>query len=113
MANAVLNVAEKLPSAVPGVHVVVTNHAVRQYRRRVLCWERTKLPTQKIIEKLSLVVRAGKRVSRLPGENVWQYVYQGVYLAVAHKGPTKIVMTCLGDETYRAWYRKKNRRRAF
>lgn len=110
-ANAALNVAERLPAG--AARVVVTGHAVRQYRRRVLCWERVELQTQKIVEKLSLIVRAGKRVSRLPGNSVWQYEHRGIYLAVAHRGPVKVVLTCLGDKTYRTWYRRKHKRKVF
>lgn len=95
----------------PSHAVIVSRHAVDRYKNRVLCWERKEMPHKKIVELLQKVVRRGERVSRLPGVNVWQYAYQGIYLAVAHRQRAKVVVTCLGDKEYRTWHRKKKRRR--
>jgi hypothetical protein len=99
-----------LPGGCPTCAVVVSRHAVDRYRDRILRWEGKDLPYRSVVLLLREAVRRGKRVSRLPGNNVWQYAYQGLYLAVAHKPGAKVVLTCLGDKEYRLWYRKKGKR---
>lgn len=91
--------------------VKVKFHAICQYKKRVLRWTKENLTDQQIIERLKRVVSNGQRVKRLPGNNVWEYVYQGIYLVVAHRSE-KVVITCLGDKAYRGWYRAKKKRAA-
>lgn len=98
------------PGNCPPYAIVVSRHAVDRFKNRVLRWERREMSYGEIVGLFREVVRRGERVTRLPGNNVWQYTYQGVYLAVAHKPGAKVVLTCLGDKEYRLWYRKKGRR---
>ena len=99
-----------LPGGCSSYAVVVSRHAVDRFKDRVLRWERREMSFREIVGLFQEVVRRGERVSRLPGNNVWQYAYQGLYLAVAHKPGAKVVLTCLGDKEYRLWYRKKGKR---
>lgn len=84
------------------MEIKVTKHAIKRYRERLFDYSSS---DDTIIDIMKGIARNGTIVrSRLHNsDSCWEIVHKGVYI-VAVKGPnSQIVITCLGDASYRKW----------
>jgi len=89
------------------MNISVTKHAIKRYRQRLFDYYS---PYEKIIASLKEIVNKGKRTAERPsnvGECVEIY-YRGVYIVLLYVSDEGIIITCLGDKSYRKWVKKQD-----
>ena len=96
-----------MPKSEP-MRIVVTDHAVTQYRNKLLQWYCRDGPNDELKEKLKTIVRYDKKGAILPG-NLIEYKKAGMAVATRYKGNDIIIITFLGDKEWRGWWQRKER----
>jgi len=86
--------------------IAVTDHAVDQYRDRVLQFTREEMTDAEIKALLAEVVKLGKRIRKLPGQAA-EYQHDGLSVTVIRDGPDLVVLTFNGDRVWRGWWHKQ------
>lgn len=83
--------------------ITVSKHAIEQYKKRMF----SKISDHEIQRVLELIAVRGEVVHRNPskGGRFYTMFYNGLYALVHYCGDRAVVVTFLGDETYRAWHR--------
>lgn len=80
----------------------VSKHAIKRYRERLFDFTS---PTEKIGRILKEIALQGKRVASKPAsdEDCFEVTYKGISIVLAQKEDQWIVITCLGEASYRKW----------
>lgn len=86
------------------MQVSVSNHAVSQYRRKMIDYSTSE---ENIIDLLSNISLRGKKIHSRPG--ACEIKHRGMSVVVRYENDTAVVITFLGDEVYCKWYRKKEK----
>ena len=86
----------------------VTGHAVEQYRIKLLQWYGRDGPDEELKEELRMMVGHGKKGAILPG-NLIEYTRGEMAVAVRFEGMDIVIITFLGDKTWRWWWKRKER----
>ncbi len=92
--------------------VHVTDHAVEQYRKKLLRFYDYDVSNKEIKAELILIARKGKRRRQpsLPGQNVFEHIYNGLSVSVECSKKEATIITFNGDRRWRGWWKKKNTR---
>ncbi len=93
--------------------VRVTDHAVEQYRKKLLQFYGCNISNKEIKAELILITKKGKRVRQLPGlpgQNVFEHIYNGLSVSVECSKKEATIITFNGDRRWRGWWKKKNTR---
>jgi len=89
------------------MNISVTKHAIKRYRQRLFDYSS---PNEKIINSLKEIVTKGKRTAQRPsnvGECVEMY-YRGISIVLLCVSNEGIIITCLGDKSYRKWVKNQD-----
>lgn len=83
--------------------VTVSKHAIEQYKKRMF----SKISDHEIQRVLELIAIRGEVVHRNPskGGQFYTMFYNGLYALVRYYRDRAVVVTFLGDRTYRGWHR--------
>lgn len=90
------------------MNINVTKHAVKRYRQRLFDYTSAE---EKIIKTLKEIVKNGRKISQRPssvGVCVEIY-YRGISVVLLHTSNEGIIITCLGDKSYRKWIKHQDR----
>jgi len=86
------------------MNVVVTHHAVKQFKNRVYASQN--FNDEEIRKKLELTARRGKTIARRPGDAL-EKCFQNIHIVTVKQKNAIVVLTCLGDRQYRYWSKAK------
>jgi len=88
------------------MNIIIRYHAIERFRERVFYAQ--KWSDEQIKERIRLIVKKGVFIKRKPGD-AKEIRFEGIYLTIAQKGNTTIVITCNGDSAYRRWHYGKRK----
>jgi len=89
------------------MRIGVTNHAVEQYRKKMLQYCGVEMSDDEIRAVLIRVAERGKCCGRRPG-GLMKYVHNSIAVAIKKDSPRDVtVVTFLGDERFRWWWTRK------
>ncbi|MEN6461142.1 MAG: hypothetical protein ABFC94_07225 [Syntrophomonas sp.] len=86
--------------------IIVTKHAIRRYRERLFSYS---LNDNLITNKLKEIASKGTMVATRPNDQntCCEIKYKGVSIVVVCEHNNRIVLTCLGEDSYRRWVKSK------
>lgn len=91
-------------------HITVTDHAVDQYRIRLIQWCGHDEPDDVLRLKLACIVEKGKVTRALPG-GLREYTYNGLSVAVDDRRTARTVVTFLGDNLWKEWWKQQTKKK--
>lgn len=86
--------------------IKITYHAVARFKKRTRQFDASNEEIEKQIKNLTQNARI---ISRRPG-NAWEVENRGYFFVVQFQGNYAYVITFLGDEIYRKWAKKNQRK---
>lgn len=89
------------------MQINVTKHAIRRYQERLFDYSSS---DERIVNILREIARKGVFVrSRMHHlNNCWEIKYRGISIVTIEEASQRIVITCLGDASYRKWVKSKD-----
>ncbi|NFA60127.1 hypothetical protein EXM63_06650 [Clostridium botulinum] len=91
------------------LNIIVTKHAINRYISRILS-DGEKVNITKIKEDLINIALNGQLITKkkmINEENSWKKViqYDEITILVIEKKYSRVIITCLGDNTSHKWYK--------
>lgn len=83
--------------------IIITNHAIEQYKQRARAWDET---DEQIDKELRLIAQRGSVTRKCPGDR-YEVTYNGDAVVAEIANKTISVVTFLGNKKYRHWFQKK------
>ncbi|MBF7081870.1 hypothetical protein IT084_02630 [Desulfallas sp. Bu1-1] len=91
-------------------YISVTDHAVDQYRNRLMQWYGRNEPDDVLRCELARIVEKGKVTRALPG-GLREYTYNGLSVAVDDRRTGQTVVTFLGDILWKEWWKQQTKKK--
>lgn len=87
-------------------NISISKHAIKRYRQRLFNYRST---DEEIKQLLNEIVRKGKRTFLRPSSfgTCIEVEYKGLSIVLLTDKDHSVVITCLGDKTYRKWVKTK------
>jgi hypothetical protein len=84
------------------MNIKVTKHAIRRYRERLFDFSSSNEQVAKILQNISTM---GKMIQPKPNfaENCFEIKYKGISIVIIEELDTRVIITCLGEDSYRKW----------
>ncbi|WP_276619831.1 hypothetical protein [Syntrophomonas wolfei] len=89
------------------MNLIVTHHAIKRYRERLFDYTSSK---EKVKNLLIEIAYKGKNIQTRPciqGE-CYEVKYKGISLVLVKNGTNSIIITCLGEVSYRKWIKHQD-----
>lgn len=89
------------------METIVTKHAIKRYRERLFDFNSS---DEDISALLADIATKGKKVCSRPNtwDNCAEVVFRGISIVILNNSEGRVVITCLGDKTYRKWIKRKD-----